>query len=126
MNDKTLVWLASGDTGTSSLTMLAVISGNEVVAAMIRGRGAFDNHPHDPADLGRCIRLLDLDVTLRNNIAVMRNISPEWAAMVDHWDELESLYREEETSGKAPNCYARMRELLDPIWNARYAERKTL
>jgi hypothetical protein len=38
--------------------------------------------------------------------------SPEWTALVEHWQELAELLAQEHPSGSAPRTYARMRELL--------------
>jgi hypothetical protein len=70
--------------------------------------------PYDPADLGRCIRLMDIEPSFRVRIQEMRRYSPEWTRLAAHWDELEALYREEvpEHHGSAPRTYARMFELI--------------
>ncbi len=103
-----ITWLRSGDTGISSLTILATLEHDETIAAM-----TYLDHPEDPADLGRCIRLLDAEPSLRERLGLMCFIGPEWAALVRNWSELEALYHEEAPSGRAPKCYARMRELID-------------
>lgn len=64
------------------------------------------HHPHDPSDLCRCLRVSP------NAPTHMRERSPEWAALVDHWDELADMLAEEHPAGTAPRTYARMRELL--------------
>ena len=51
----------------------------------------------------------------RARLHEMAAVSPQWTALVDHWDELAALYDNEVRSGRAPRCYARMRELLDGI-----------
>lgn len=48
----------------------------------------------------------------RGRIHEAADLSPQWAVLLEHWDELEALYREEEPSGIAPRCYARMKELI--------------
>lgn len=100
-------WLTSGDTGLSSIVLCA---------AMLGGDLHRDDHPHDPADLGRCIRLLDRIPEWKPRIGEMAAVSMQWAALVSVWDELEALYRKEEPTGRAPRCYARMRELLEPTY----------
>lgn len=74
------------------------------------------DHPHDPADLLRC-----LDYCERTSISTkalakrMRAVSPEWAALVAEWDSLTFLLRaEQETkTGRAPATYTRMRKLIE-------------
>lgn len=102
-----LAWLVSSDTGISSRTIVAWMEREQLVLTMKRG-----DHPHDPADLGRCIRLLDIEPKYRDRIGEMAGLSSEWAALAAHWSELESLYREEEPTGHAAKCYARMKELI--------------
>jgi hypothetical protein len=106
-------WLAGRDTGLSSRALLAYMERDVVVAAM---NGCFGlAYPHDPADLGRCVRLMDIEPSYRTRIMEMASVSPQWARLAAHWHELEALYREEvpEHRGSAPRTYARMRELLD-------------
>jgi hypothetical protein len=50
-------------------------------------------HPHDGDDFGRCVRLLDAAPELRANLDSIKSFSPEWNALVTHWDEFEALYR---------------------------------
>lgn len=102
-------WLIGHDTGISSVTIVAVMESDGLIAQYRRY-----GHPHDPADLGRCIRLLDIaPAWYRLNLHRMKQVSPQWSALVDHWSELETLYRQELPTGRAPKCYARMRELID-------------
>lgn len=97
-------WLAGGDTGTSSKTIWSVMTGQDV-----------DRHgiPHDPADFGRCHRLLELFPKWRERLPTVAAIFPEWAPLVEHWDELTALYVEElaEGTGYARRTYDRMKEL---------------
>lgn len=103
---KLLNWLASDDTGLSSRTILAWMETGMLADVCL-------DYPLDPADLGRCIRLLDLEPTYRARITDMAGAGPEWARLVSRWADLEALYREEAPSGRAPRCYALMRELID-------------
>lgn len=99
-------WLRGVDTGTSSLTIAEVLSGRPGLW------GSFGpSPPIDPDDLGRCIRLLDLMEGWRERLPEVAAAVPTFGPLVEHWDELEALYREEEPTGKAPKCYARMQEL---------------
>lgn len=97
----------SSDTGTSSRAIVARMEGSEL------DNHGFSSHPSDPSDLGRCIRLLDKIPEYRERLLEMCDVSITWAMLVTHWDELEAFYREEESSGKAPKCYARMQELIE-------------
>lgn len=104
-------WWNSDDTGTSSKYLAGVLSDR-------RGRGGTcleGNHPHDPSDLGRCLRMLDAAPELRENMPMMSDPihGPVWNALFAHWNELESLYREELPSGNAPRCYERMKQIIE-------------
>jgi hypothetical protein len=67
-------------------------------------------YPHDGGDLGRCIGLLDAVPEYRERLAEMKAIGPEWAALIDHWPELEARWRR-----KDEKLYERMKQILDPI-----------
>lgn len=100
-------WLHGCDTGTSSLTIAHVLGGVPM---------ASDRHPSepcDPADFGRCSRLLDLMPGWRERLGEVAERFPRWAGLVAAWPELEALYAEEYPRGVAPKLYARMQELRD-------------
>lgn len=95
-------WAATGDTGSSSKAMLSVMLGE-------RPKTSFC-YPHDGGDLGRCIGLLDAVSEYRERLAEMKAIGPEWAALIDHWPELEARWRRKDNK-----LYERMKQILDPI-----------
>ena len=68
------------------------------------GTGPADT-PADAGDFGRCVDYLG---TLRP--VWMRNVSPLWRLLVDHWGELLDLYRGSPTTGALTE---RLRELAD-------------
>jgi hypothetical protein len=111
LKDPLLKWLASDDTGLSSRFILAYMERDTTVSAM---DGFRINYPHDPDDLGRCIRLMDIEPSYRERIMELAHLCPEWAALASHWGELEALYHEEVPGhrGSAPRCYYRMYELI--------------
>lgn len=84
--------------------LTGVESSHGLSAYAIRKGGT--DYPHDPADLCRCLKVSP------EAPEHMRSRSPEWAALVDHWEELAELLREEHPSGWAPKTYARMKELV--------------
>jgi hypothetical protein len=94
----------------SSRAILAWMERDLTVAAM---NGNRMEYPRDPADLGRCIRLLDIEPSYRTRIGEMAQVSPQWARLVAKWAKLEALYREEEPTGYAPKCGKLMQELID-------------
>lgn len=77
-----------------------------------------ESHPHDPDDLDRCLRLLALIPELRATLPAMREASPQWAALIDRWGEIERSHLDEVGLGwskgrRAMKTYALMREVLD-------------
>jgi hypothetical protein len=70
--------------------------------------------PHDPADFGRCYRLLKVMPSWRARLPEVAARFPEWRGFVDAWDELTALYEEALPAGPAPKLYARMQELRHP------------
>lgn len=106
-------WLANGERGLSSNAMYARFTGKAA-------RGAHGDHPYDPADFRRCELLLREVPMFRDYLPMMADVSPEWAALVDHWGELVALAESEVPDvftrscrdGRAPLTYARMKELF--------------
>lgn len=115
-------WLSSGERGVSSNTIVQHLTGIPACG--------YDNHvgaPQDPADLDRCLALLEAVPLLRAFFVHMRTCSPEWAALVPIWDRLEASHLAEAGLGwkkarSAPKTYALMRSVLEPI--ARESERR--
>ena len=104
-------WRRGSDTGSSSKFLWSVMMGAE------RG-DKWRSNPSDSSDLGRCVRLLALIPEWRPRIGEMAQHSPEWAALVPRWGELEGLLIEEagpDARGRAPKTDALMRELLTPV-----------
>lgn len=100
---KALEWLLGSDTGASSKAMLA-----HFMAIRPNNGGRLTAAPLDSADFGRCLRLLLRFPQWRGRLHELRNLSPEWAAYVDHWAELEALYDRENSPGETSVCSARM------------------
>jgi hypothetical protein len=100
-------WRDSWDTGVSSLTIFSTFR---------NGLGMPDRPdvPQDPADFGRCYRLLKVaPPEWRANLGRVAVRFPEWRPFVASWSEVERLYEEELPTGDAPRCYALMRELVE-------------
>jgi hypothetical protein len=98
-------WLASDDTGLSSRFMAAVLA------------GFFDlpenHHPHDVADFGRCVRMLDAAPELRPRMGMMEKCGPVWSRFIDEWGKLEGMYRKIiKTKAKfSPELYAAIQRI---------------
>lgn len=102
IEQRALRWASGNQVGVSSKAILQVMTGNPP------GDGYC--YPHDGDDLQRCLVLLALIPEWKPRLAEMKTVGPEWAALVDHWDELHALY----LKGYAPTT-KRMKEILDPI-----------
>jgi hypothetical protein len=107
IEDQILAWFAHGECGISSAAMARAIVGQAPDARFANG----GNHPCDPSDFGRCVKLLDAVPAARQRLAVVAALSPIWARLIQHWDALEALYRRESPSGAAPVLYQRMKAL---------------
>lgn len=106
-------WVGSGDIGTSSLTIWAVLLGRT------SPHGRFDV-PHDPSDFGRCYRLLQIAPDWRPRLTEVAAAVPAWAPFVREWDQLTALYEHELAHGPvqrgkrmAPRTWALLRTLRD-------------
>ncbi|MGK0688754.1 hypothetical protein ACSFC0_25740 [Serratia marcescens] len=77
-------WLASDDTGMSSLFMASKLTG------MFEAEYAY---PRDPADFGRCLRLIEAVPELESKIRDMSQHGKEWAVVAAHWYEWSEVYR---------------------------------
>jgi len=102
--DSVSMWLRDGERGMSSNAMCKRMFGVPSSAGV--------NHPHDPDDLNRCLKFLD-ETNAHDRIGMMRDVSPGWAALIDAWDQIVSVFREEMKAEKsAPRTYDMMNKVL--------------
>lgn len=104
-------WLANGERGVSSEAIVSQLTGIQI------GRhGNFPDHPYDPGDLRRCVKLLDtyplIGLVFKDE---MPKRSPIWAELVANWEHLTVLLKEEirERTGNAPRTYAEMKRIIN-------------
>lgn len=111
---RALQWVVGSDTGISSKTIWAVMLG------AVQGEARWPTYgtPADPDDFGRCYRLLELIPEWRGRLHEVAERFPDWAPLVENWEELEELFRPVTgTPGirwnldASKKMYARMREL---------------
>lgn len=107
MKDKILEWFANGETGISSKAMARAIAGIKPD----KERDCSGDHPRDPADFKRCVKLLEAVPEARQHMNEVAKLSDVWALLVEHWVELEELFYEEWPTGRAPKLYERMKQL---------------
>lgn len=103
-------WLAFGETGASSRTIVAEVTGDR------RALGRWErwgNPPWDGDDMRRCLLLVRQYPQLRDEFDTIAQIDSTWAALIDHWDELESLLDEDFPGWDQPRWkwpYGRLRQ----------------
>ncbi len=87
MSKRVATWLGSDDTGVSSETI-----------ALWLGFGVRRTHsspPSDPADLGRCLRLLKACPHLKPRFHKMADLDNFWPTYVRRWDEMATSMADE-------------------------------
>lgn len=99
-------WLGSGDTGMSSEALAFEFLGN---------RNYTDSYstPLDPADLGRCLRLIAKVPAVRACVDTLAQRHESWAKMAPAWDVLATTMANEvgidwSKGKKAPDTYIAM------------------
>ena len=108
------MWLAIGARGLSSEAIALTALGLEPT-------GYRASWPLDPADLRRCLLLLEeVPETREKGLLVLAERCPRWAALVKVWDRLSETLRSEigeslPQRGSAPKTYTLMKEALGPV-----------
>lgn len=86
IEDRAKRWIVDGRVGMSS----------RAIWSSMMGETAKDmSYPRDPADLNRCLLLLDLIPEWKPRIPDMAQHSPQWAALVKRWDEIVQCFLDE-------------------------------
>lgn len=103
-------WAAWGEQGSSSKALFERLTGIKL------GSYPSTAHPLDPADLRRCMLLLEQVPELAARIHEMSEVSAEWGALAEAWDDLTAGIRNENPdwlsgSRRAP----RTAELMEAI-----------
>lgn len=102
-------WFLTGEQGISS---------KAIIHTYLKGLPPSPlHHPLDQADLRRCMLLLEQVPEAREAFPTLAGASPKWKPLVEQWDNLTKLLREESKEpgnrGSAPRTYARMKQLLE-------------
>ena len=105
-------WIVSNDTGESSKAIWSTMMGVD--------RKSWSDHPYDPGDLGRCLRLLALIPEWQPRVGEMSARSAYWRVLVERWDEVAQAMAEEVGIGwskgrSAPRTYALMQAIFLPV-----------
>lgn len=85
MNITPIEWLLGDDTGASSKTICAAMTGSTSDYADV---------PYDASDFGRCYRLLRHFPEWRARMSEMSAKFPTWGPLVAAWDELTAMYEQ--------------------------------
>lgn len=86
MDQRIAEWLASGDTGISSKAIMLWLSAG--VTDKTWGAGT----PSDPADLARCLRLLERIPEWKDRIGEMAEAGGMWPTFARRWAEMEASF----------------------------------
>lgn len=97
-------WLDSDDTGKSSLYMAWCLSGGQFGYWQHRRQPEAD-YPRDPADLGRCIRLIEAVPAFSGKITEMSKHGYEWQAVARNWVRWVDLH----ANGNGRELYSEMK-----------------
>lgn len=109
IQSKVLRWIATGRVGASSKAMA-------MAACDMPTDGAY---PSDPADLNRCLLMLEAVPEVRQQFAKVAAISRPWANFIENWGKLEAMFLEEvglnwSKAQSAPKTYEFMKSLRAP------------
>lgn len=85
INDKILLWMATGQVGASSQAMAfaAIDFPND------------KSHPYDPSDFNRCLLLLADVPEIRDRFDKIADLSDTWKKLIDRWNEIEQCFIDE-------------------------------
>lgn len=89
INHKVINWFATGRTGLSSCCLAVSLVNQDSAKSVAK------DHPRDPADLERCLLLLNAVPELRDRLSIMKSVSKEWNALIDQWEKVEATFKHE-------------------------------
>jgi hypothetical protein len=106
-----LGWFDRGHVGLSSEAMAFCAAGIP---------SSRTHHPHDPSDFSQCLRLVSEVPCVRDAFPEIAKLSPQWAAIIAHWDEIEALLVGETDANwargsSAPETYRLMQRISDAV-----------
>lgn len=73
------------------------------------------SHPTNPHELWRCINLFVVHPEYKERIAELANLSPAWRLLVQYWQPLEKMCREEWPNYDAPYTAEKMKRMLASV-----------
>lgn len=111
---RVIEWMGGDDTGLSS----------KAIAMHMTGAKSNGSYPHDPADLGRCLRLLEKFPEWKPRIKEMAKYGGVWKRYSDRWEEMREAMESEvgidwSKGNRAEYTYNLMREIAGNINNGK-------
>lgn len=105
-------WFVSGERGLSSEAIA-----NKAHYGHIANQRLYP-FPHDPADLRRCVQLIEAAPIAATALTILAERSIYWKHLVDNWKRLtESLKQEMATNSnepqRAPQTYELMKQVIE-------------
>lgn len=91
-----LNWMRSGDTGVSSETMALIATGAT--------EGDFDA-PYDPADFGRCYRLVKANPVIKESFLNISALVPQFTPILLNWDKCCKIFERDFPTGKSDELF---------------------
>ena len=113
--ERAVAWLRWGEVGISSKTIWDCLAPKECRLQPFSKRCLDDFGPDIPCDFGdfrRCWLLLQLIPEWRSRLHEVAERHPRWHRLVEHWDELESIYVVEREQDRHPKFNARLNEVM--------------
>jgi len=104
IKDRQIFWLMNGERGVSSETIFRHLSDMPINIG-------YECHPLDPSDFKRCFLLLEAIPEWKSELHRMKKVSPVWSSLVDNWDKLTEMVKEQLQTGKDNGMYLFMKEL---------------
>lgn len=89
-------WLDSDDVGASSEYMAWALSDSDQQVLFWGRNPPSLAYPHDPDDLGRCIRLIEAVPEFGGKIPEMSHRGKEWLAVTSNWADWVEMYNAED------------------------------
>ena len=115
MNKQRMIkWVATCDTGISSMTMWSVLMGVK--------RKKDLNIPKDNSDFRRCYDMVEYGHVTLEELQAVKEQYPWFAPVVDNWKELSLLFEEELDK----RLYMRIRQLCEESDAIRYEKKGEL
>lgn len=84
-------WAEHGEHGISSVTMFNHLSRHLQVRKL---KNEYPSTPSDPDDFSRCYKLLQAVPQFKARLHELKDLSPQWASLVDNWEKLTEMYEQ--------------------------------